>query len=185
MEGLARAFDLKRNSLTHRTVAIIGAGANRDIPAAIRAWGPPAHHRLGLRCRSIGCAYNFVMSRQTPLLLALALSLGAAHANNHIVDLRWSSDGRFVHQAQIKPQAFVEVCGELPAPASVAWTFTASQPLDFNVHYHVGKEVVYPVKPSPLQSGGGTLNVTVPQHYCWMWANKGTEAVTLNTELRR
>ena len=119
------------------------------------------------------------MKHQTPLLLALALSLGVAHANNHITELKWSSEGRFVHQAQIKPRAFVEVCGELSAPASVAWTFTASQQLDFNVHYHVGKEVVYPVKPSPLQSGGGTLNVTVHQHYCWMWAHHGPESATL------
>ncbi len=132
-----------------------------------------------------GSAYNLAMSWVLLLPLSLTFSLGVAHANNHLIELRWSSQGSFVHQAQIKPKAFVEVCGELSAPTSVAWAFTASQPLDFNVHYHVEKAVVYPVKPSQLQSAGGTLNVTVPQHYCWMWANKGAEKVTIKAELRR
>lgn len=120
-----------------------------------------------------------------PLLLHLMSVSGGALASNHIIELRWSSHGDFVHQAKIKPMAFVEVCGELAAQANVSWTFVASQPLNFNIHYHVGKDVVYPVKPSQLGSAGGTLNVTVPQHYCWMWTNKGTEAVTLKTEMRR
>jgi hypothetical protein len=28
----------------------------------------------------------------------------------------------------------------------VRWNFTAAAPVDFNIHYHVGKEAVFPVK---------------------------------------
>ncbi len=120
-----------------------------------------------------------------PLLLALNAATIGAEASTPIAELRWSADGRFVHQAQIKPKAFVEVCGELAANTSVSWSFKATHPLDFNVHYHVGKNVVYPVKPSRLESASDSLTVTDTQHYCWMWTNKGPETVTLRTELRR
>ncbi|MDP3223417.1 MAG: hypothetical protein Q8M96_09790, partial [Rubrivivax sp.] len=94
-------------------------------------------------------------------------------------------EGRFAHQAQIAAGKFVEVCGKLAAGHGVRWRFTTAAPVDFNIHYHVGKEAVYPVKQTRVSSGRDTLNVTVAQDYCWMWTNKGTAPVTLTVDLAR
>ena len=67
----------------------------------------------------------------------------------------------------------------------VRWSFTTSAPVDFNIHYHVGKEAVFPVKQAQVAAGRDTLNVAVAQDYCWMWTNKGTAPASLTVELAR
>ena len=117
--------------------------------------------------------------------LATASLCGGALAASHIVDIAWAADGRFAHKAQIAAGKFVEVCGKLSAAERVRWRFTSGAPVDFNVHHHVGKEVVFPVKQSQVSRGGDTLNVSVAQDYCWMWTNKGSAPVSLTFELAR
>jgi hypothetical protein len=57
--------------------------------------------------------------------------------------------------------------------------------VDFNIHYHVGKEAVFPAKQAQVSSGRDTLSVTVGQDYCWMWTNKGSAPVSLTIDLAR
>ena len=117
--------------------------------------------------------------------LAAATLSGAALAATHIVDIAWPPDGRFTHQAQIAAGKFVEVCGKLAVGEGVRWSFTASAPVDFNVHYHVGKEAVFPARQTQVSGGRDTLNVAVAQDYCWMWTNKGSAPVSLTVDLAR
>lgn len=117
--------------------------------------------------------------------LALLAVSGVALASSHIVDIAWSPDGRFAHQAQIAAGKFVEVCGKLAVGEGVRWNFATAAPVDFNIHYHVGKEAVFPAKHSQVSSGRDTLNVKVAQDYCWMWTNKGSAPVSLTVDLAR
>ena len=117
--------------------------------------------------------------------LAASTTCGAALASSHIVDIAWSPEGRFAHQAQIAAGKFVEVCGKLAAGNGVRWNFTAAAPVDFNIHYHAGKEAVFPVKQAQVAISRDTLNVAVAQDYCWMWTNKGSAPVSLTVELAR
>jgi hypothetical protein len=57
--------------------------------------------------------------------------------------------------------------------------------VDFNIHYHVGKDAVFPVKQTQISSGRDTLNVTAAQDYCWMWTNKSNAPVSLAVDLAR
>ena len=125
------------------------------------------------------------MQIRTICALAAAALSGSAFAATHIVDIAWSPDGRFAHKAQIAAGKFVEVCGKLAVGDGVRWSFTAAAPVDFNIHYHVGKEVVFPAKQAQVGGGRDTLNVTVAQDYCWMWTNKGAAPVSLTLELAR
>ena len=75
------------------------------------------------------------------LLLAALLPVPAASAE--VIDILWSAEGRFVHETRVAPGEFVELCGKLPAGLKVRWTFAAGTPLDFNVHYHLGKKVMF------------------------------------------
>lgn len=126
------------------------------------------------------------MNRATRrLVCGLACITAPLSLANPIVDLVWSSDGRFAHESQVASGKFAEICGTLAQGASVLWKFESSGPTDFNIHYHVGKEVVYPVKRSRVAAAEGVLAVSVPQDYCWMWTNKGAESVRVKIELSR
>lgn len=117
--------------------------------------------------------------------LAAATLSSAALAATHIVDIAWPPDGRFAHKAQIAAGKFVEVCGKLAVGEGVRWSFTAVAPVDFNIHYHVGKEAVFPARQTQVSSGRDTLNVAAAQDYCWMWTNKGSAPVSLTVDLAR
>ena len=130
-------------------------------------------------------AHGNIKHFRTGCALAAATLSGSAFAAAHIVDIAWSPDGRFAHKAQIAAGKFVEVCGKLALGDGVRWSFTAAAPVDFNIHYHVGKEAVFPAKQAQASGGRDTLNVTVAQDYCWMWTNKGAAPVSLTVELAR
>ena len=115
--------------------------------------------------------------------LALAATLCHAAAKSHLIDIQWNREGSFEHDSVLMPKAFIELCGKLAAGSSVSWRFDATGPVDFNIHYHLEKEVVYPERSAARSSGAGALDVAVPQTYCWMWVNKGAEPVSMKARL--
>lgn len=117
--------------------------------------------------------------------IALLLLAAAAGARTAVVDIQWSGDGRFSHATTVAAGNFVEVCGNLPAQVIVRWEFEASSALDFNVHYHAGKDVVFPSKLSAVTNAKDTLDTKIEQAYCWMWSNKTSLPVTLSVRLQR
>lgn len=118
------------------------------------------------------------------LALLPCLLLGSAQAGPSIVDIRWDANGRFVHQAEVPADKFLEVCGALPLGQRINWRFQGSAPTNFNIHYHLGKETVYAVQLTGVREAAQALQVQVEQEYCWMWSNKTAAAATLSLELR-
>jgi hypothetical protein len=111
------------------------------------------------------------------------LALGTARAE--LVDIAWAANGRFEHSAVVAPAQFVELCGKLAKGQTVVWSFTGAQPMDFNIHYHQGKQVVFPAKQSGVAALEGKLLAPLDQDYCWMWTNKTAAAVALTVRLQR
>src|SRR5450755_349229 len=95
------------------------------------------------------------------LFIALALLTALPVAWADVVDIKWSDDGRFAHEGTVAAGKFAEVCGKLPAGTSVRWDFEASTPLDFNVHYHFGKEVVFPSKLAAVAMAKDTVLASI------------------------
>lgn len=119
-------------------------------------------------------------------LLTTALVLAAAPAARaEILTIKWSGEGRFMHKTTVAPGKFVELCDKLPAGMKVRWDFEAHLALDFNVHYHVGKDVVFPFKLSAVSSARDTLDAKIEQDYCWMWSNKSAAPAALSVNLQR
>ena len=127
------------------------------------------------------------MKRRLGACIASAVTAlgGGALASSHIVDIAWSPDGRFAHKAPIAAGKFVELCGKMTFGENVRWSFAATAPVDFNIHYHVGKETVFPAKQGQVSGGRATLNVSAAQDHCWMWSNKGSAPVGLTVDLMR
>lgn len=119
------------------------------------------------------------------LALCLLPALAGPAIGAELVDIRWPGDGRYVHQARIGPGKVVELCGKLPAGLKVRWGFEADKPLDVNVHYHVGKQVVFPFKRSAVAQASDTLDAQTEQDYCWMWTNPSLTPAVLSATLQR
>jgi hypothetical protein len=101
---------------------------------------------------------------------ALALS-ATSHAE--LIDVKWTAVGQFDHTQSIAPGKFLEICENLTKGSTVMWQFKASAPLNFNVHFHQGKEVAFPEKRDGVSELQGTLAAQSKEDYCWMWTNKG------------
>ena len=115
-------------------------------------------------------------------LSALALST-AAHAE--IIDVKWDAEGKFARMQSIAPGQFVEFCENLAKDSVVTWRFKASTPLNFNVHFHQGKDVAFPEKQDSVSELQGTLVAQTKEDYCWMWTNKGDAASNIRVLLAK
>ena len=124
------------------------------------------------------------MIHRISVALSLAILCSTA-ARADIIDIAWNEQGRFERRVSVAPGKFAEVCGKLARADSVAWRFEASGPLNFNIHYHEGKDVRYPERRDALAGASGRLQVVLDQDYCWMWTNKSGQAVDLNRLLTR
>jgi hypothetical protein len=117
--------------------------------------------------------------------VVLALALIPFSAQAELIEMVWDGEQRFSRQVELAPARFVEVCGKLSANEAVAWQFEATGSLDFNVHYHQGKEVRFPAKQEGVARLQGELEVDVDQNYCWMWTNKTRTPVRLSLALKK
>ncbi len=116
--------------------------------------------------------------------LLASLPIGMAVAAPHIVDIRWDAEGRFAHESSVPAGKFFEVCGALKAGQKVAWSFKGDDAMDFNIHYHLGKDTVYPVKLKAVRDAAQDLQVQAEQVHCWMWTNKGGQPARLSVTLK-
>ena len=111
--------------------------------------------------------------------LTALLALAGAGVRAEVIDIRWAAGGRFERVLTVAPGRVAEVCGSLASGARVAWQFEADAALEFNIHYHVAKDVIYPIAPASKVKAQDVLRVTQQQDYCWMWRNATDASVTL------
>lgn len=115
---------------------------------------------------------QFACSRRFNLVAGVALLLAVTTVRAELVEIGWDASGSFERALDIAPGKFAELCGRLAKGQTIAWSFTSSMPLDFNIHLHEGSEVVFPARQNQTASLQGELRVPVDQDYCWMWENK-------------
>jgi len=126
------------------------------------------------------------MTSNRLLLAAVAITaMAGAPARADVIDIAWSAQGRFEHRAEVAPGGFAEVCGTLARGTAVRWHFESAGPMDFNIHYHQGQKVVFPVRRAGAAKGAATLKVKLDQDYCWMWTNKTAQPLSLQLTLSR
>src|SRR5258708_39628988 len=69
-----------------------------------------------------------------------------------------------------------EECVRIEAGTKRRYHWKSDAPVDFNIHYHSGPEVFYPVKSTGLRGDGGTFAAKTGQDYCWMWTARDKTA---------
>ena len=70
----------------------------------------------------------------------------------------------------LEPQKIHEECLRLEPGEQRRYHWKSDAPVDFNIHYHRGAEVIYPVKRDGMRGDGGTFTAKTAEDYCWMWS---------------
>jgi len=78
--------------------------------------------------------------------------------------------------ATLQPKAMHEECVKLDAGEKRKYYWKSDAAVDFNIHYHEGQEVSYPVKRDGMRTDGGTFTAKIAQDYCWMWTARDKPA---------
>lgn len=112
-------------------------------------------------------------------LLALTVLLAAQPAAGQIREPPASME------ASLSPGAFDELCFELGAGESMRYSFDADAPVDFNVHWHQGGVVSYPVRIVAVARLGSVFRSPKKEAYCLMWTNRSRTAVSLRARIDR
>jgi len=132
-----------------------------------------------LQCRVAGLRAR----RSAAAVLAIGLLAASFNTRSELVEIAWTDGDRFDRTLTVAPGKFAELCGALGAGKTVSWAFDADGELNFNIHFHVGKEVHYPVRMDRVRRSAGDLAVDLAQDYCWMWTNKSAIATKLAVRL--
>ena len=119
--------------------------------------------------------------RAVSLLLTVLMPVAASA---EIAEIKWA-DGVYTHKASIAPKKFLEVCGKQKKGETVNWTFNGTAPTDFNIHYHVGKDVSYSENRKGVASAEGSLVAPLDQDFCWMWTNRAAQPLDLELKLKQ
>jgi len=80
---------------------------------------------------------------------------------------------------EVPARGFEEHCIRLNAGEQVRYRYSATAEVDFNIHYHRGKDVFYPVKSSGSRSADATFTAPQADAYCMMWERSGEGAVRI------
>jgi hypothetical protein len=83
----------------------------------------------------------------------------------------------------LPPGFFVERCLMLIPDETFSFSFHASRPIRFNLHYHMAGRDYFPIAEHMAQTEMHTFTPSVPQRYCLMWANTSPEVVELSLKL--
>jgi hypothetical protein len=105
------------------------------------------------------------------VLLAAGSALGADDAGPYAFTLAGKS--------------FDERCLTLAAGESIRYRFRASAPIDFNIHYHRGNEIAFPVKRSAVKEADATFQAKKADGYCLMWEHVGEGAARVEGSIER
>jgi hypothetical protein len=115
------------------------------------------------------------MASRRAVLPMLALLCSAALAG----------EGPGPYSFTLSGKAFDERCLHLDAGQSIQYRFKASAPVDFNIHYHRGNDVFFPVKKSGVREANGTFKAERADGYCLMWEHKGNGSSLVGGTLER
>jgi hypothetical protein len=85
----------------------------------------------------------------------------------------------------VPARGFNEHCLQLGAGERIRYQFRANGEVDFNIHYHRGSDVHYPVKTSASRSADATFTAPHADTYCLMWERKVDGATRIDGSVER
>ncbi len=77
-----------------------------------------------------------------------------------------------------------EDCFKMREGQTVDFEFRASQPMNFNLHYHQGSEVFFPLDIKKISIYSNSYIATRNDDFCLMWENVSAETAVLTRNFR-
>lgn len=114
------------------------------------------------------------MKRSVMPLIVLALA----------VPLAVTAQSPVAKPVTIKPGKIFEKCMNLVPPQKIEYRFESTAKINFNLHYHKGEQVYYPVKLDRTNGESGLYEAKAKETYCLMWENKTGADVDLTFSSR-
>ncbi len=86
----------------------------------------------------------------------------------------------------LKARGFDEICLRIEAGTRIDYQFRAEAEVDFNIHHHRGREVLYPVRqPAVRAVEPASFSPTTSEDYCLMWENRSAVPVRVEGRVER
>ena len=85
---------------------------------------------------------------------------------------------------QLPSSATHEECLKLLQENEVEYSFEASHPLTFDIHYHDGTQIIDAFAKKTIASLEATLKPEIVQEYCMTWSNHQPQAVQLKYQFQ-
>jgi hypothetical protein len=95
-----------------------------------------------------------------------------------------AADGLGAFSIVVRAGGFDERCLKIAAGESIHFAFRADAPVDFNIHFHAGKDVHYPIRQAGVRDSSGTFRAERTEDYCLMW-EASSRAVRIEGSLER
>ena len=140
------------------------------------------------RCAAVRCLRKenhgprIVSCRLEPLRrLLVLLTLGAAACGAHAHETSGASG--ISKTIELPAREFHEECLELTRQQQLYYVFRSTQPVDFNIHYHRGNDVFYPVRLKKVRRSKSAFSPRRDDGYCLMWTNAARSSVKLEYQL--
>lgn len=86
-------------------------------------------------------------------------------------------------EVRVAPGKPTEECLALNTGDPIAWRFEATRRVDFDIHYHRGRDVVTPVRNDDVENGSGALVVKERETYCLTWTTRGAVPAFVRGEI--
>jgi len=123
------------------------------------------------------------MTMLAVLLLSLSLLISGCATSGTNEDGGTS----LYNTVKIKPSKSYEDCIEVLPGQIMKYSFTSSNFVNFNIHYHTEEELFYPVDKKGVMTWKGSLDLQELDYYtedqeffCVMWDNLNSEQVKLS-----
>jgi hypothetical protein len=71
------------------------------------------------------------------------------------------------------------MCIEMTSQDELRYDFEADRPIDFDIHYHDGLTVHFPVRHPGIAAQAGRFVSEQDQSYCLMWLNRSLMEASL------
>jgi hypothetical protein len=85
----------------------------------------------------------------------------------------------------IEPRQIAEECFKLPARQTIGYSFEATGPVDFNIHFHRGTDIHFPVQAEQVRRADDRFTAPSTEEFCLMWTNPSSMVVTVRGDLAR
>jgi hypothetical protein len=79
----------------------------------------------------------------------------------------------------LAPFEFREICLDLEPGERVRYDFLSERPIEFNIHYHDGPAIRYPVKITTAAVPSSTFVAETARSHCLMWFNRDPQETSL------